>query len=270
MATNNNATVDIAVYVSMDKNDRNRNVLSFIVQDECHLKKLAIGAYALKILDTKLLQSLEERKCNVLSGGDYVIVYNINGSNSINAILFNKNPIKLHKGMCLFKIIESNPPEPIVEHHNKTTGHFNVFAKSEPENNSTTNAHKIISPDSIELVDGNAVSAFEKDECAVGQIEINTIDDKRTVTAKSTTYTIGTTHPSSDTETAYSLIENDQLYDDRYEEEKEIGGRSEPDGEGSDVDGGRPAGSDRSETDDTSDFDDNDADEPVAKKRKSE
>ncbi|AAR28857.1 tlp-20 [Leucania separata nucleopolyhedrovirus] len=285
MATNNNATVDIAVYVSMDRNDEDRNVLSFIVQDECHLKKLAIGAYALKILDTKLLQSLGERKCIVVSGGDYVIVHNINEANGINAILFNKNPIKLHKGMCLFKIIESNPISSNTtklqqhhQHHNKTTGHFNVFTKSDPEKYSTTNAKsKITSPDAIELNDDNAASAFEDRCITAGQVggSADELADDQRIVAAGAILTKPTTASSSDTETAYSLIEGEDLYeeeeedeDDDAEEETQIRGHDEPDvsNRGADgIGGGRGGGSGQ-----ITDDDDSDPDEPVAKKRKSE
>jgi hypothetical protein len=101
MATNNN--VDIAVYVISDQKD-NKNILSFIVQDEYHLKKLTVGAYNLNILETQLLSNLSSVHCNVIACGDYVVVFNVTDSNRLNAILFNAKPTILKKGSCLFKI----------------------------------------------------------------------------------------------------------------------------------------------------------------------
>ncbi|AOL56797.1 TLP20 [Chrysodeixis includens nucleopolyhedrovirus] len=106
MATNNNGTVDIAVYVTLDK-DNDKNILSFIVQDEYHLKKLAVGAYNLNILDTQLLAKLAQNQCrsSIIVEGEYVVVYNFNIRNNLNVILFNIKPTVLKKGACIFKII---------------------------------------------------------------------------------------------------------------------------------------------------------------------
>jgi hypothetical protein len=101
MATNNN--VDIAVYVISDQKD-NKNILSFIVQDEYHLKKLTVGAYNLNILDTQLLSNFSSTHCNVVACGEYVVVFNTTECNRLNAILFNAKPTVLKKGSCLFKI----------------------------------------------------------------------------------------------------------------------------------------------------------------------
>nr|AGE61789.1 hypothetical protein [Chrysodeixis chalcites nucleopolyhedrovirus] len=106
MATNNSGTVDIAVYVTLDK-ENDENILSFIVQDEYHLKKLAVGAYNLNILDTQLLAKLiqNQSRSSTIVGGDYVVVYNFNMSNNLNVILFNIKPTILKKGACIFKIV---------------------------------------------------------------------------------------------------------------------------------------------------------------------
>ncbi|AAZ67445.1 orf75 [Trichoplusia ni single nucleopolyhedrovirus] len=106
MATNNSGTVDIAVYVTLDK-ENDKNILSFIVQDEYHLKKLAVGAYNLNILDTQLLAKLAQNQCrsSTIVGGDYVVVYNFNVCNNLNVILFNIKPTVLKKGTSIFQIV---------------------------------------------------------------------------------------------------------------------------------------------------------------------
>ncbi|QWO71618.1 AC82-like protein [Orgyia pseudotsugata single capsid nuclopolyhedrovirus] len=108
MATSNSGTVDIAVYTTLDK-DGNKNILSFIVQDEYHLKKLAVGAYSLNILDTQLLNDLSERNCSTISCGNFVICHNFTEekTKALNAILFNTKPTVLKKGVCIFKIVYS-------------------------------------------------------------------------------------------------------------------------------------------------------------------
>ncbi|AXS67731.1 tlp-20 [Cryptophlebia peltastica nucleopolyhedrovirus] len=105
MAHNNNGTMDIACYVSLDKTDH-ENILSFIVQDEYHLKKLPVGAYHLKILDTQLLAPLTENLVNyqTVTCGDYVVSHNFNEENNLNTILFNIKPLVLKKNCCIFKI----------------------------------------------------------------------------------------------------------------------------------------------------------------------
>ncbi|QHB21736.1 TLP-20 [Artaxa digramma nucleopolyhedrovirus] len=107
MATSNSGTVDISVYATLDKRDNNQNVLSFIVQDEYHLKKLAVGAYTLNILDTQLLNKLIDRDCVTVSCGDFVICYNFTERQNcgLNVILFNTKPTILKKGICIFKMI---------------------------------------------------------------------------------------------------------------------------------------------------------------------
>jgi Nucleopolyhedrovirus telokin-like protein-20 (TLP20) len=108
MATSNSNTVDISVHVTLDK-EANKNILSFIVREEYHLKKLAVGAYSLNILDTQLLNDLAQRSCTITACGDYVIVYNFKeNSNKINVILFNIRPSVLKKGGCIFKITYSD------------------------------------------------------------------------------------------------------------------------------------------------------------------
>ncbi|AIE47796.1 tlp-like protein [Peridroma alphabaculovirus] len=106
MATNSSGTVDISAHVTLDR-DANKNVLSFIVREEYHLKKLAVGAYSLNILDTQLLNNLSERhNCTTVACGDYVIVHNFTeNSNKINVILFNIKPTVLKKDVCIFKIM---------------------------------------------------------------------------------------------------------------------------------------------------------------------
>jgi hypothetical protein len=110
MATNSSNTVDISVHVTIDK-EANKNILSFIVREEYHLKKLAVGAYSLNILDTQLLNDLAKRTCTVTACGDYVIVYNFTeNSNKINVILFNIKPSVLKKGGCIFKLTYHDAP----------------------------------------------------------------------------------------------------------------------------------------------------------------
>lgn len=84
-------------------------MLSFIVREEYHLKKLAVGAYNLNILPTQLLNDLAHKSCTTLACGDYVIVYNFTeNSNKINVILFNIRPSILKKDKCIFKLIYSH------------------------------------------------------------------------------------------------------------------------------------------------------------------
>ncbi|AAZ38255.1 ORF-89 [Agrotis segetum nucleopolyhedrovirus A] len=105
MATSNSGTVDISVHVTLDK-EADKSVLSFIVREEYHLKKLAVGAYSLNILDTQLLNDLARKSCATIACGDYVIAYNFTeNSNKINVILFNIKPSVLKKGKCIFKLI---------------------------------------------------------------------------------------------------------------------------------------------------------------------
>jgi Nucleopolyhedrovirus telokin-like protein-20 (TLP20) len=107
MATNNNGTVNIAVYTTLDK-EENKNILSFIVQDEYHLKKLPVGAYSLNILDTQLLNNLSEYVCSTISCGDYVVCHNFTEQfNKLSVILFNTKPTILKKNHCIFKIVYS-------------------------------------------------------------------------------------------------------------------------------------------------------------------
>ncbi|ADB84414.1 Tlp-20 [Apocheima cinerarium nucleopolyhedrovirus] len=107
MATNNNGTVNIAVYTTLDK-EKNKNILSFIVQDEYHLKKLPVGAYSLNILDTQLLNNLSEYVCSTISCGDYVVCHNFTEQyNKLSVILFNTKPTILKKNHCIFKIVYS-------------------------------------------------------------------------------------------------------------------------------------------------------------------
>ncbi|ACI28796.1 agip95 [Agrotis ipsilon multiple nucleopolyhedrovirus] len=121
MATSNSGTVDISVHVTLDK-EADKNVLSFIVREEYHLKKLAVGAYSLNILDTQLLNDLAQRACTTIACGNYVIVYNFTeNSNKINVILFNIKPSILKKGNCIFKLIYSDVTTTIVSTNNITT-----------------------------------------------------------------------------------------------------------------------------------------------------
>ncbi|AAM09210.1 unknown [Mamestra configurata nucleopolyhedrovirus A] len=118
MATNNSNTVDISVHVTLDK-EANKNILSFIVREEYHLKKLAVGAYSLNILDTQLLNDLAQRAGTTVACGDYVICSNFTeNSNKINVILFNIKPTVLKKGGCIFKIIYDDKPITNVNNNN--------------------------------------------------------------------------------------------------------------------------------------------------------
>lgn len=179
MATNSSATVDIAVYVSLDKRDA-KNILSFIVQDECHLKKLAIGAYSLNILDTQLLKSLGEYECTTVTCGEYLVSYNINEAGGINAILFNKSPAKLKKGACVFKIVCEQRKRSTNDHgaNSKTptvtqispepyrtapvAGHHRISANSNVS--STISVKPVSSPANLDIDDDNARSSLLGDE----------------------------------------------------------------------------------------------------------
>ncbi|QYC92694.1 TELOKIN-like protein-20 [Trabala vishnou gigantina nucleopolyhedrovirus] len=149
MATNNSGTVNIAVYAIIDKQS-DKNILSFIVQDEYHLKKLAVGAYSLNILDTRLLDDLHEKNCVTISCGDYVICHNFNENScgaiaGLNVILFNTKPTILKKGNCIFKIVYCN--NSIIKFNNKNTIHahrfetFNQNGDITRENNNNSNGH---------------------------------------------------------------------------------------------------------------------------------
>lgn len=120
MATNNNGTVNIAVYVTHEKDNNLNNVLSFIVRDEYHLKKLAVGAYSLNILDSHHLKIMHDavKSANAtvqtVSCGDFVVVYNYTEmSKNLNAILFNVKPTVLKKDGVIFKVIIYNK---MIEH----------------------------------------------------------------------------------------------------------------------------------------------------------
>ncbi|WBB27222.1 AC82-like protein [Mythimna sequax nucleopolyhedrovirus] len=131
MATNNSNTVDISVHVTLDK-EANKNILSFIVREEYHLKKLAVGAYSLNILDTQLLNDLAQRAGTTIACGDYVICFNFTeNSNKINVILFNIKPTVLKKGGCIFKIV----------YDDKTTTSIN--------NNNNNNNNNIVTSDKM-------------------------------------------------------------------------------------------------------------------------
>lgn len=119
MATNNSGTVNIAVYVTLDK-EKDKSVLSFIVQDEYHLKKLAVGAYNLNILDTQHLKSIPFSTAilNTIACGDYVVCHNFTEHSHLNAILFNTKPTILKKGSSIFKIVYYNDS---IENYNKIT-----------------------------------------------------------------------------------------------------------------------------------------------------
>lgn len=107
MVTNNSGTVNIAVYASLDS-ENDKKTLSFIVQDEYHLKKLAVGAYSLNILDTRLISDFAKNDgaLTLISCGDYVISYNFTEHGNLNAILFNVKPTILKKSGCIFKLIQ--------------------------------------------------------------------------------------------------------------------------------------------------------------------
>ncbi|AKR17370.1 hypothetical protein [Urbanus proteus nucleopolyhedrovirus] len=95
--------MDIAVYVLGKKNNENVYELSFMLQDDYHLKKL--GAYGLLILPTQLIANMHNNRCDTVAYGDYIIVYNCTDTNSLNVILFNLKPCLLKKEQCLFKIL---------------------------------------------------------------------------------------------------------------------------------------------------------------------
>ncbi|ACI47451.1 unknown [Spodoptera litura nucleopolyhedrovirus II] len=166
MATNNSGTVDISVHVTLDK-EAKRNVLSFIVREEYHLKKLAVGAYNINILDTQLLNSLAQHKCNTVACGDYVVVYNfVENSNRINVILFNIKPTILKKGNCIFKIVYEDVAaattgfittdkmldEPVEQHANSQ-----LFKSAFASNNSDDDSNGSSSSSSSDDDDDNAV-----------------------------------------------------------------------------------------------------------------
>nr|ANS70976.1 telokin-like protein [Lymantria dispar multiple nucleopolyhedrovirus] len=104
MAANNSDTVNIAAYVTLDKEEF-KHTLSFIVQDEYHLKKLTVGAYNINVLDTRLLDGLAEKICFAIVCGNYNVIYNFTQEKSLRVILFNASPVVLKKHSCIFKIV---------------------------------------------------------------------------------------------------------------------------------------------------------------------
>nr|AMO27759.1 TLP-20 [Lymantria dispar multiple nucleopolyhedrovirus]QDE14945.1 ac82 [Lymantria dispar multiple nucleopolyhedrovirus] len=104
MAANSSDTVNIAAYVTLDKEEF-RHTLSFIVQDEYHLKKLTVGAYNINVLDTRLLDGLLEKRCYTIVCGNYNVIYNFTQEKTLRVILFNASPIVLKKHSCIFKIV---------------------------------------------------------------------------------------------------------------------------------------------------------------------
>ncbi|QEI03676.1 hypothetical protein [Rachiplusia nu nucleopolyhedrovirus] len=121
MATNSSGTVDISVYVTLDK-EEDKNILSFIVQDEYHLKKLAVGAYNINILETQIISKFYDYKQHsIVACGDYVVLYNFNLYKNLNVILFNIKPIVLKKGGCIFKIIFFNTDKMLQESNDINT-----------------------------------------------------------------------------------------------------------------------------------------------------
>ncbi|UOQ18863.1 TLP-20 [Olene mendosa nucleopolyhedrovirus] len=104
MAANSSDTVNIAAYVTLDKEEF-RDTLSFIVQDEYHLKKLTVGAYNINVLDTRLLDGLLKKRCYTIVCGNYNVIYNFTEENALRVMLFNASPIVLKKHSCIFKIV---------------------------------------------------------------------------------------------------------------------------------------------------------------------
>ncbi|AXU41681.1 TLP20 [Spodoptera eridania nucleopolyhedrovirus] len=166
MATNNSGTVDISVHVTLDK-EAKRNVLSFIVREEYHLKKLAVGAYNLNILDTQLLNSLAQHKCNTVACGDYVVVYNfVENSNRINVILFNIKPTVLKKGNCIFKIVYEDATgfittdkmldEPVEQHANSQL-FKSAFASNDSDDSNGSSSSSSSSDDDDDDNNNNVV-----------------------------------------------------------------------------------------------------------------
>lgn len=142
MATNSSGTVDIAVYVTQDK-----NILSFIVQDEYHLKKLAVGAYSINVLDTQLLNDINTSQIITMSCGDYVIVYNYYEQyKKFNIILFNIKPTVLKKGSCIFKLIQK-----IDDEHSKMSLSSD---RSSASHSTQEKSHASFSPSSSSLSSG--------------------------------------------------------------------------------------------------------------------
>ncbi|ANF29708.1 tlp20 [Catopsilia pomona nucleopolyhedrovirus] len=110
MANINNTTADIVVRVAFDS-DSGKNdtvVLSFMIEDEYHLKKLSVGAYAIKVISSPHLKHLYKNHyyLSTISCGKYTILCNLveNGEYDINAIMFNHAETKLIKNDVLFKI----------------------------------------------------------------------------------------------------------------------------------------------------------------------
>ncbi|ADD73795.1 telokin-like protein [Lymantria xylina nucleopolyhedrovirus] len=104
MAANSSDTVNIAAYVTLDKEEF-RHTLSFIVQDEYHLKKLTVGAYNINVLDTQLLDGLLKKRCYTIVCGNYNVIYNFTEEKKLRVMLFNASPIVLKKHSCIFKIV---------------------------------------------------------------------------------------------------------------------------------------------------------------------
>lgn len=106
-------------------------MLNFVIGDEYHLKKLGIGAHIIKVTTSPFLKRLHNEKYNVVSCGNYVILFNLTDKkeDDVVAILFNCLETKLCKNNVLFQIqflddnndktdVDCTQPDEIVEFEN--------------------------------------------------------------------------------------------------------------------------------------------------------
>ncbi|AIU41309.1 tlp-20 [Sucra jujuba nucleopolyhedrovirus] len=153
MTDNSNGIVNIAVYTTLDKGEDGNNILSFIVQDEYHLKKLTIGAYNLNILPTQLLKDLRNHYCVTVSCGDYVITHNVNENGGLNVIMFNSKPLTLKRGACLFKILYREKSNKMTSLHLDTNTYEenSINKKLASDNNSNNHTTELVLNDKPSL-----------------------------------------------------------------------------------------------------------------------
>ncbi|AGR56826.1 tlp [Hemileuca sp. nucleopolyhedrovirus] len=224
MATSNSGTVNIAVYVTLERKV-DRNILSFIVQDEYHLKKLAVGAYSLNILHTQLLNNLIEYDCKVISCGDFVICHNYSEhNNGLNVILFNTKPTILKKESCIFKIIYPTTRLSSTTTTTTTTnGHGNNNKMMQGHRNTFSQRSSKSDNDSVTLINVPIANGNEHgDESSLNvsthavALDERTTSDRSTSRPSSRTNVRGTTRESSGSPASEGITRTDSVQQSKH------------------------------------------------------
>nr|AFS51950.1 DekiORF72 [Dendrolimus kikuchii nucleopolyhedrovirus] len=122
MASITSSTPDIVVNVEPADNDV--DVLNFIIGNEYHLKRLGIGAHAIKVISSPHLERLHRNHYCTISCGTYAILCNlVHGSEyDVETILFNRSETRLDKGGVLFKTKIYNIYKDLTEKNGSSNG----------------------------------------------------------------------------------------------------------------------------------------------------